>query len=159
MQFSSASCYFFSLSSKYSTYCFSSTLNLLFFSWIERLFCILTKRYFLLTAALYLFQQDKLLTITEPNSLHMLWLIPQYFVITMGEVLFSVTGLEFSFTQVMHVMVIIVYFTASAFRFMSVSCEYASDHLICESGEYQLYYLSFRLKAEYTKVFTVFSGH
>lgn len=43
--------------------------------------------------------QDKLLTITEPNSLHMLWLIPQYFVITMGEVLFSVTGLEFSFTQ------------------------------------------------------------
>ncbi|XP_069688350.1 peptide transporter family 1 isoform X2 [Periplaneta americana] len=41
----------------------------------------------------------KLLTVTQPNSIHMLWLIPQYFVITMGEVMFSITGLEFSFTQ------------------------------------------------------------
>lgn len=40
-----------------------------------------------------------LLTITQPNSIHMLWLIPQYFVMTMGEVMFSITGLEFSFTQ------------------------------------------------------------
>jgi dipeptide/tripeptide permease len=29
----------------------------------------------------------------------MLWLLPQYIIITMGEVMFSVTGLEFSFTQ------------------------------------------------------------
>ena len=36
--------------------------------------------------------------------MHMLWLIPQYFVMTMGEVMFSITGLEFSFTQVMPVM-------------------------------------------------------
>ncbi|GFG30408.1 hypothetical protein Cfor_05861 [Coptotermes formosanus] len=43
--------------------------------------------------------QHNLLTITQPNSVHMLWLIPQYFVITMGEVMFSITGLEFSFTQ------------------------------------------------------------
>lgn len=38
-------------------------------------------------------------TITTPNTVHMLWLIPQYFVITAGEVMFSITGLEFSFTQ------------------------------------------------------------
>ncbi|CAG0881274.1 unnamed protein product [Cyprideis torosa] len=37
--------------------------------------------------------------ITEPNSVHMFWQIPQYFMITFGEVLFSPTGLEFSFTQ------------------------------------------------------------
>jgi len=43
--------------------------------------------------------QNKLLTVTEPNSMHMLWLIPQYFVMTMAEVMFSVTGLAFAFTQ------------------------------------------------------------
>lgn len=37
--------------------------------------------------------------ITSENSVHMLWLIPQYFVITVSEVMFSITGLEFSFTQ------------------------------------------------------------
>ncbi|CAH0578083.1 unnamed protein product [Chrysodeixis includens] len=37
--------------------------------------------------------------ITPYNSVHILWLIPQYVVMTMGEVMFSVTGLEFSFTQ------------------------------------------------------------
>jgi solute carrier family 15 oligopeptide transporter 1 len=51
-------------------------------------------------AAIYLFQDVSLLTVTQPNSIHMLWLIPQYFVMTMGEVMFSITGLEFSFTQV-----------------------------------------------------------
>ncbi|XP_013138411.1 PREDICTED: peptide transporter family 1 [Papilio polytes] len=40
-----------------------------------------------------------ILTITPPNSLHILWLVPQYVIMTMGEVMFSVTGLEFSFTQ------------------------------------------------------------
>lgn len=37
--------------------------------------------------------------IAAPNSIHMLWLLPQYIIITAGEVMFSVTGLEFSFTQ------------------------------------------------------------
>ncbi|XP_028177240.1 peptide transporter family 1-like isoform X1 [Ostrinia furnacalis] len=37
--------------------------------------------------------------ITPENSVHILWLVPQYVVMTMGEVMFSVTGLEFSFTQ------------------------------------------------------------
>jgi len=36
----------------------------------------------------------------EPNSIHMAWQIPQYFLMTAGEVVFSVTGLEFSYSQV-----------------------------------------------------------
>lgn len=36
----------------------------------------------------------------EPNSVHMALQIPQYFFITAGEVMFSVTGLEFSYSQV-----------------------------------------------------------
>ncbi|KAI4482599.1 hypothetical protein M0804_008452 [Polistes exclamans] len=40
-----------------------------------------------------------IITITPPNSMHLMWLIPQYIVITMAEVLFSITGLEFAFTQ------------------------------------------------------------
>jgi len=38
-------------------------------------------------------------TLTQPNSIHILWLFPQYFVITVGEIMFSVTGLEFSYSQ------------------------------------------------------------
>ncbi|XP_046886976.1 solute carrier family 15 member 1b [Hypomesus transpacificus] len=34
-----------------------------------------------------------------PNTIHMAWQIPQYFLMTAGEVIFSVTGLEFSYSQ------------------------------------------------------------
>ncbi|CAL7933595.1 unnamed protein product [Xylocopa violacea] len=44
-------------------------------------------------------QNASVVTVTEPNSVHILWMIPQYVIITMGEVMFSVTGLEFAFTQ------------------------------------------------------------
>ncbi|CAO1383568.1 unnamed protein product [Diamesa tonsa] len=37
--------------------------------------------------------------ITQPNSIHMLWLIPQFVIMTAAEVMFSVTGLEFSYSQ------------------------------------------------------------
>lgn len=37
--------------------------------------------------------------ITSPNSVHMLWLIPQFVIMTAGEVMFSVTGLEFAYSQ------------------------------------------------------------
>lgn len=37
--------------------------------------------------------------VTEPNSVHMLWLVPQYIIITAAEVMFSITGLEFSYSQ------------------------------------------------------------
>jgi len=33
------------------------------------------------------------------NKMHMLWLVPQYVTMTLGEVMFSVTGLEFSYSQ------------------------------------------------------------
>ena len=33
------------------------------------------------------------------NDVHMLWQIPQYFLLTLGEILISVTGLEFSYSQ------------------------------------------------------------
>ena len=39
-------------------------------------------------------------TVVQPNSVHMLWLLPQFFVMTVAEVMFSVTGLEFSYSQV-----------------------------------------------------------
>ncbi|KAH8265007.1 hypothetical protein KR038_003262, partial [Drosophila bunnanda] len=42
---------------------------------------------------------SNLLTVTEPNSMNILWLIPQYVIMTLGEVMFSVTGLEFSYAQ------------------------------------------------------------
>lgn len=43
--------------------------------------------------------KSHLFTITQPNSMSILWLIPQYVVMTLGEVMFSVTGLEFSYSQ------------------------------------------------------------
>jgi len=45
-------------------------------------------------------QKLKSYLVTPESSVNMLWLIPQYFVITAGEVMFSITGLEFAFTQV-----------------------------------------------------------
>jgi len=37
--------------------------------------------------------------LTVENTVHMLWLIPQYLIITCGEVMLSITGLEFSYSQ------------------------------------------------------------
>ena len=38
--------------------------------------------------------------VTVPNTVHMFWLLPQYVVLTAGEVLFSITSLAFAYTQV-----------------------------------------------------------
>ncbi|KJH53369.1 POT family protein [Dictyocaulus viviparus] len=37
--------------------------------------------------------------LVRPNTVSILWVLPQYFVITLGEVLLSVTGLEFAYSQ------------------------------------------------------------
>merc|ERR1712061_217520 len=36
---------------------------------------------------------------TDANSVHMMLLLPQYIILTCGEILFSITGLEFAYTQ------------------------------------------------------------
>ncbi|XP_067640955.1 peptide transporter family 1-like isoform X2 [Eurosta solidaginis] len=42
---------------------------------------------------------SNIVIVTNPNSVSILWQIPQYVVMTLGEVLFSVTGFEFSYSQ------------------------------------------------------------
>jgi len=44
-------------------------------------------------------ESNQLLDI-NPNTINIAWMIPQFFIITVGEVFLSVTGLEFSYTQV-----------------------------------------------------------
>ncbi|XP_004523943.1 peptide transporter family 1 isoform X2 [Ceratitis capitata] len=43
--------------------------------------------------------KSKIVIVTDPNSMSIFWLIPQYVIMTLGEVMFSVTGLEFSYSQ------------------------------------------------------------
>ena len=50
--------------------------------------------------------------LTQENSIHMLWLLPQYFVITTGEIMLSITGLEFSYSQVFKMFVLQLLFNA-----------------------------------------------
>uniref|UniRef100_A0A8C5TYC3 Solute carrier family 15 member 1 n=1 Tax=Malurus cyaneus samueli TaxID=2593467 RepID=A0A8C5TYC3_9PASS len=49
----------------------------------------------------YTISLDKVIYFEDvaPNTVHMAWQIPQYFLLTCGEVMFSVTGVEFSYSQ------------------------------------------------------------
>ncbi|XP_075228901.1 peptide transporter family 1 isoform X2 [Lycorma delicatula] len=42
---------------------------------------------------------QRLSTVQPPNSVHILWQTPQYIIITAAEVMFSITGLELSYSQ------------------------------------------------------------
>jgi dipeptide/tripeptide permease len=44
-------------------------------------------------------RSNQLFTLSVPNSISILWLLPQYLAISVGEVMFAVTGLEFSYSQ------------------------------------------------------------
>lgn len=50
--------------------------------------------------------------VTPENSISMFWQLPQYFIMTMGEILFSVSTMEFCYTQVKQY---IVYFFPSLY--------------------------------------------
>jgi len=49
----------------------------------------------------YLYGEDtmKEYVLTPTNSVHIFWLLPQYIVLTVGEILFSITSLEFAYSQ------------------------------------------------------------
>lgn len=40
-----------------------------------------------------------MIEVTAPNSVHMLWAVPQYFLLTLGELMFSIPGVEFTYSQ------------------------------------------------------------
>ena len=37
--------------------------------------------------------------IVEDNKVHIMWLLPQYTIVTVGEILFSITSMEFAYSQ------------------------------------------------------------
>ena len=37
--------------------------------------------------------------VVEDNKIHIMWLLPQYTIVTIGEILFSITSLEFAYSQ------------------------------------------------------------
>ena len=37
--------------------------------------------------------------LTTPNTVHIFWLLPQITIITIGEIMFSITGIEFAYSQ------------------------------------------------------------
>ena len=41
----------------------------------------------------------KVVTVTEPNSMSMFWLLPQYILIVAAEIMFSITLVEFAYSQ------------------------------------------------------------
>ncbi|KAG7168678.1 Solute carrier family 15 member 2-like [Homarus americanus] len=74
--------------------------------------------------------------ITPPNSVHMLWLIPQYFIITVSEIMFSITGLEFSFTQAMEFFLFAILMFIDMILFAMIAYRYKYiDELAVENND------------------------
>jgi dipeptide/tripeptide permease len=74
---------------------------------VNKLFLIFNLFCFTIEFFTCFWQKLKSYLVTPESSVNMLWLIPQYFVITAGEVMFSITGLEFAFTQVRFLQLIL----------------------------------------------------
>lgn len=62
--------------------------------------CIRFNFLIFLTINLYNLQTSYLVTIEKGNYIHLAWQFPQIFVMTAAEIMFSITALEFAFTQV-----------------------------------------------------------
>ena len=46
-----------------------------------------------------LLQRFEPMMVVEDNHIHIMWLLPQYTIVTVGEILFSITSLEFAYSQ------------------------------------------------------------
>ena len=46
-----------------------------------------------------LLQRFEPMMVVEDNHIHIMWLLPQYTIVTIGEILFSITSLEFAYSQ------------------------------------------------------------
>lgn len=43
--------------------------------------------------------KSKRITVTKPNNVHILWMIPQYVLAVSGEIMFTISGNQFAYTQ------------------------------------------------------------
>ena len=62
--------------------------------------------------------------ITDENELHIFLLLPQFVIMTAGEIMFSITSLQFSFTQVSAAKVLylfIICFSAESLPLLALS--------------------------------------
>jgi len=50
---------------------------------------------------IFVTEQDRFepMMVVEDNQIHIMWLLPQYTIVTIGEILFSITSLEFAYSQ------------------------------------------------------------
>ena len=46
-----------------------------------------------------MFQRFEPVMVVEDNKIHIMWLLPQYTIVTIGEILFSITSMEFAYSQ------------------------------------------------------------
>lgn len=83
--------------------------------------------------------QVSLFTITSPNTVNILWQLPQILVITVAEIMFSITGLEFSYSQVIsQLQVKYPHVRGAKYFWMSISC---SDKVILLDFIYNILFI------------------
>jgi solute carrier family 15 oligopeptide transporter 1 len=78
--------------------------------------------------------EDFSTAVVRPNSINMLWQLPQFLVITVGEILFSVTGPEFSYSQSAPSMKSVVLVSSRFFiKIHNCLVSLVHDHFLWES--------------------------